>query len=89
MKNIDEDFARYGYEHTQRHYFGQVKNLYICKSSLFPQEYYGIPGLVAQMSDSYAVVTCGKGAIYLHEVRLDSSTKEVATKVLKYGMRLK
>ena len=65
------------------------EKLYIWKSKLFPKQYYGIPGLVAQVSNNYVVVTCGKGAICLCVVQLDGSTPKIASEVLKYGMRLK
>lgn len=66
-----------------------AKKLYIWKSRLFPQKYYGTPGLVVQVSKDYVVVTCGEGAICIYEVQLESSMREIASKVLKYGVKLK
>ena len=65
------------------------KKLYIWKSRIFQKEYHGIPGLVVQVSDDYAVVTCGKGAICIYEVQLESSNQDTACRILKYGARLK
>ncbi|MCK4504749.1 MAG: methionyl-tRNA formyltransferase [Candidatus Aegiribacteria sp.] len=65
------------------------KKLYIWKSRIFQKEYHGIPGLVVQVSDDYVVVTCGKGAICIYEVQLESSKIDIPSRILKYGARLK
>jgi methionyl-tRNA formyltransferase len=65
------------------------KRLYIWKSRLFPQEHCGIPGLVVQVLDDSVVVACGKGALCLCEVQLESSVQEIAGRVLKYITRLR
>lgn len=65
------------------------KKLTIWKARLFSQEYYGVPGLAVQVFDNYVVITCGRGAICLYKVQLESSEEEVASKILKYGKRLK
>jgi len=65
------------------------KKIYIWKSGVFQQVYYGIPGLVVEVSDGYVIVTCGKGAIYIYEVQLEGFPRESANRVLKYGDRLK
>ena len=68
--------------------FANGKKLYIWKSRVFQQMYYGIPGLVVQVSDNHVIVTCGKGAICLYDAQLEGFPKKSANKVLKYGDRL-
>ncbi len=60
----------------------------VWRTSLFPHRYFGIPGLVVQVSGDRAVVTCGENAICVHEVQLENSECVNAAKVLRYGERL-
>ena len=69
--------------------FVDGKKLYIWKSMVFKQVYYGIPGLVVEVTNNYVIVTCGKGAICLYEAQFEGFPKESANKVLKYEDRLK
>ena len=64
------------------------KKLFIQRSSLFPSSYFGIPGLVVQTIEGKVVVTCGKGAVFLHEVQFEGSTLQAANNIVKYGMKL-
>ncbi len=64
------------------------EKIYIWKSSLFPYPYFGIPGLVVQSVDNSVVVTCGDGAVCLHDVQVDGSRPQKVDEILKYGMRL-
>jgi len=64
------------------------RKLYIWKAKLFSQPCDNVAGLVLQISDGFALVSCGKGGICLYEVQFESATQEIASKVLKSGMRL-
>ncbi len=55
------------------------EKMYIHESTMFPHEYYGVPGLVAQITGDSAIITCKKGAI---KVKNENN-------LLKFGMRLK
>ena len=64
------------------------KTLRIWRSEIFPADYYGVPGVISQVSHDHAVITCGKGALKLLEVQIDNSKSNCVMGNLKYGMRL-
>jgi len=64
------------------------RTLRIWRAEVFPAEYYGVPGVVAQVTPDNAIVTCGDGALSLLEVQADDGEPISAKKILKYGMRL-
>ena len=68
--------------------YRKSEKIYIWKSSLFPYPYFGIPGLVVQSVENSVVVTCGKGAVCLHDVQVNGSRPQKVDEILKYGMRL-
>lgn len=70
-------------------YFNDNKKMYILEAEVFPYEYYGTAGLVAQVTNNKVVVTCGKGALILKKVQIDGEIIEDVKKVLKFGDRLK
>lgn len=64
------------------------KKLTVWKASLFPSQYFGAPGQVVGTNGGAATVTCGSGAVVLHEVQLEGNPACPAGEVLKFGMRL-
>jgi methionyl-tRNA formyltransferase len=64
------------------------KKLYILSAKVYPNDYYGIPGLIVQCLKDHVIITCGKGAIEIYEVKYEGLEKEPVTNVLKYGMKL-
>jgi methionyl-tRNA formyltransferase len=68
--------------------FYKGMKLNILKSTIFNSQYYGIPGLVAQLHPEGAIVTCGTGAIVIHQIQVDGSKPQKASDILKFDMKL-
>jgi methionyl-tRNA formyltransferase len=64
------------------------KKLYLWSSKIFSQPYYGVPGLVVDVSKDEAIITCGKGAIILQSVQLEGEPIRSSHDIFKVGMRL-
>jgi methionyl-tRNA formyltransferase len=68
--------------------FINKKKIVILNVSIIENEYYGIPGLVVKKDSEHVIICCGKGAICVNQVRLDSGEIKKATDVLKYNNQL-
>ena len=60
----------------------------VLKAAVFPQDYFGVPGLVAQPAGGGVLVCCGSGALVLFRIRVENGQEEDAAGRLRYGMRL-
>ena len=67
---------------------GESNKLTIWSSTVFPGDYYGSPGLVAQKCRNGVVVTCGQGAICINNVQIEGEDVTTADRILHHGMRL-
>ncbi len=64
------------------------EHVHLWRSKIFPHDYYGIPGLITQVSDDQAIVACGRGAICLQEVEMDKGKTGPLNRFFSCGMRL-
>jgi methionyl-tRNA formyltransferase len=58
------------------------------RASLFPCPYFGLPGRVVGVEEGRAVVTCGTGSVYLHQVQRGNDDEVEAASLLRPGMTL-
>jgi methionyl-tRNA formyltransferase len=62
----------------------------IWQASVFPEPYYGVPGLVQQRINDGVVVCCGDGAVVVRECETDDDSRvHMPFSLLKWGMRLR
>jgi methionyl-tRNA formyltransferase len=68
---------------------GGGQRIHIWKVAPFPNDYTGPPGRVVQRGDDHVVVTCGQGALLVHEVEINDWGPTVAPEILQMGAQLR
>lgn len=71
------------------YFYLNKKKIIVWRARIFENKYYGLPGLVVQINEEGALVTCGEGALLLLSVEVENSITINPNTLLKFGHRLK
>ncbi len=68
---------------------GGGQRIHVWRVAPFPYDYTGPPGRVVQRGEDHVVVTCGQGALLVHEVEVNDWGPTAAPEVLQLGAQLR